>query len=62
MAFKIEHISGWPQVFVKSKNRWLTARPIIGPLWWRMKDAWGVITGKYDAIEFVSESETGKEE
>ncbi len=29
---------------------WASARPLVGPLRWRLRDAWLVLTGKADAV------------
>ena len=29
---------------------WVTARPLVGPFSWRLRDAWAVLTGKADAL------------
>jgi len=29
---------------------WMPARPLDGPWIWRVKAAWGVLRGRYDAI------------
>jgi len=34
-------------------GRWFTSRPLPGPLRWRIRDAWNVLTGRADAVEFV---------
>jgi hypothetical protein len=31
-------------------GKWLPARPLAGPFWARLKDAWRVLTGKADAF------------
>lgn len=55
MAITIERIANWPQVDC-GKLGWLSARPLLGgPFMWRIQDAWGVLTGKYDAMRFVSD-------
>ncbi len=40
----------WPETNIN--GLWVLARPVIGPFWSRVKDAWGVLTGRYDAIKF----------
>lgn len=37
-------------------KRWVCARPLLGgPFWWRVKDAWAVLTGKADAVSFYKQ-------
>lgn len=31
-------------------NKWVPARPLDGPFWWRIQAAWMVLTGKADAF------------
>lgn len=33
-------------------GKWVPARPLNMPWTWRIPHAWGVLTGKYDAIEW----------
>ena len=35
------------------EGRWVIARPIMGPLWVRIKAAWAVLTGRAEAVRFV---------
>lgn len=34
------------------KGQWFPARPLDGPWWWRVKDAWAVFWGKADAFKW----------
>lgn len=36
-------------------SEWVLSRPCIGPLWYRLKDAVGVLLGKYDAVKFYKQ-------
>lgn len=36
-------------------KKWVCARPFSGPFWWRVKDAWAVLTGKADAVCFYKQ-------
>ena len=36
-------------------GKWVVARPLKGPFWWRVKDAWRVLTGKCDAVRFYGQ-------
>jgi hypothetical protein len=33
-------------------GEWVPARPLPGPWWWRVKDAWAVLWGKADAFKW----------
>ncbi len=33
-------------------GKWVIAKPLSPFLWWRIKDAWKVITGEYQAVKF----------
>jgi len=33
-------------------GQWVPARPLPGPFWWTVKDAWAVLTGKADAVRW----------
>jgi hypothetical protein len=37
-------------VHTQIDGQWMPARPLRGPLTWRLKDAWLVLTGKADAV------------
>lgn len=39
-------------------KRWFVAKPVVGPLISRIKDAWRVITGRYDAVKFAEVEHT----
>jgi hypothetical protein len=41
-------------------GRWVLARPLSGPFWWRVKAAWGVLTGRYDALEWTDQPRRGE--
>ena len=36
-------------------GKWVTSRPLVGPFWSRLKDAIGVLLGKYDAVKFYKQ-------
>ena len=36
-------------------GKWITSRPIKGPFWCRLKDAIGVLLGKFDAVKFYKQ-------
>ncbi len=44
----------WPETNT-ANNRWVLARPLSGPFIWRLKAAWGVLTGKYDALQWTEQ-------
>ena len=33
-------------------GKYVPARPLLDPWSWRIKHAWGVLTGKYDAVKW----------
>jgi len=35
-----------------SPGKWVPARPLGSPWWWRVKDAWAVLCGKADAFKW----------
>ena len=40
---------------------WYMAKPCVGPFLWRLKDAWGVLTGRYGAHSYESEERKRKD-
>jgi hypothetical protein len=36
-------------------GKWVIARPLLGPFFWRLKDALQVILGKADAVKFYKQ-------
>jgi hypothetical protein len=38
-------------------GRWVPARPVGGPSWWRVKAAWSVLSGKADAVVWPEDEE-----
>ena len=34
------------------QGRWVLARPINGPWVWRVRDAWNVLLGRAEAVQF----------
>lgn len=36
----------------KKNGPYVPCRPLDGPRVWRIKAAWGVLTGKYDALDW----------
>lgn len=44
----------WPQAWLKD-GRWVLARPLSGPFVWRLKAAWGVLVGRYDALKWTDQ-------
>jgi hypothetical protein len=55
MAYLVEQIVSrdWPQAGMKNGS-WVKARPLTGPFLWRLRDAWGVLIGKYDAVVWTT--------
>ncbi len=50
MAYEADKIKDGPQACINEV--WVLARPVISCLKLRIKDAWGVLIGKYDAIKW----------
>jgi hypothetical protein len=51
MSWHLEQlISSTKTVHAQILGKWMPARPVIGPWWWRIQDAWLVLTGKADAV------------
>ena len=50
MAYKADNIKEGPQANIQGV--WVLARPVVACLKNRIKDAWGVLIGKYDAIKW----------
>lgn len=50
MAYRADEIKNGPDACIKGV--WVLARPVISCLKHRIKDAWGVLMGKYDAIQW----------
>lgn len=40
------------QTKAKIGDAWYVAKPEPGPLPWRIRDAWAVVTGKAEAVRF----------
>jgi hypothetical protein len=34
-------------------RRWFVSKPVKGPFITRLRDVWGVLTGRYDAVKFA---------
>lgn len=58
MAYNIDNLILWSsqcQAGLKD-GRYVAARPVpFYNIWMRLKDAWGVLTYKYDAIEWTEQ-------
>lgn len=52
MVFSVKAIREWPVAARRADGRWTPARPMDGPFLWRVKAAWGVLTGRYDALDW----------
>ncbi len=49
------HPEDWPEAGLPD-GRWVAARPLsMGSLLTRLKLAWGVFTGKYDALRWIEQ-------
>lgn len=48
--FHINDLQDWPSKTMYWVEGWLPSRPLRGPFWCRIKDAWAVLTGKADAF------------
>ena len=57
MARYIDSIKNDPEtnIMVAGKEKWVISKEIIPPLNWRIRDAWGVLIGKYEAFKFHEE-------
>jgi len=42
----------WPRAGL-SDGRWVLAKPLPGPLSWRLRDAWEVFRGRAEAVSFI---------
>jgi hypothetical protein len=59
MALKIDELKKeWPEEEID--GTYYLTKPLKGPLLWRLKDAWGVLTGRYEAFSFVGEEKRRK--
>jgi hypothetical protein len=54
MARYIDSFKNDPKakVVIEGKEVWVISKAVIAPLIWRIRDAWGVVTGKYEAVKF----------
>jgi hypothetical protein len=54
MARCIDSVKHDPKRCIKEgdKEGWVIAKGMKNPLKWRIKDAWGVLIGKYEAFWF----------
>lgn len=54
MKFKVKEIQNWSVGQSSDGKTWSPARPMNRgePLVWRIKNALGVLTGKYDALDW----------
>lgn len=59
MIYSVEQFRDWP-VTCGIRGRWVLARPLAGPWEHRWRAAWGVLTGRYDAISWVQTEENRK--
>ncbi len=53
MASMIDQIRHDPKVEIEGK--WYIAKPVVKFFSWRLRDAWGVLIGRYEAHAFESE-------
>lgn len=53
MAIRIDDTKDWPEVEIDGK--WYLSKPCINVFIYRLKDAWGVLTGRYEAVSFERE-------
>lgn len=51
MLFDFHSLQNWPTA-AQIGNCWVPARPLRAPFVWRVRLAWGVLTGKYDALRW----------
>lgn len=59
MALLIDEVRNFPQTELITKTGekvWTTAKGLPKPLWWRIKDAIGVLTGEYDAFRYLTQN------
>lgn len=53
--FTVKEIQEWDvstDLGDPSAKTYVPCRPLDGPFLWRLKAAWGVLTGKYDALDW----------
>ncbi len=53
MAMKLDSMQDGPKTLIEGK--WYYAKGCIKPFIWRLKDAWGVLTGRYEAHAYECE-------
>ena len=61
MAILIEDVKNFPQTCLKTKDGkdiWVISRGLPKPLKWRLEDALGVLTGKYEAFRFLTDADS----
>lgn len=46
-------IDNYFETVTKIGRRWFVAKPVKGPFITRLKDVWGVLIGRYDAVKFA---------
>ena len=54
--------SDWPMTAVNAKQgwqAWYKAKPLLGPMIWRLKDAWKVLWGTAVAVRFEEDNHDG---
>lgn len=59
MAVKLDDIIK-TSVSTEIDGHWYCAKPCVKPFVWRLKDAWGVLTGRYESHSFESEERQRK--
>lgn len=48
-----DELKSWPASAEVARGRWALARPLgMGGFWHRLRLAWGVFTGRYDALRW----------
>jgi hypothetical protein len=54
MKFTFEQIRNWSVAESRDGKTWKAARPMLRgyPISWRIRNAWGVLIGKYDALDW----------
>ena len=59
MIYNADNLASWNTQCQLPNGRWVQARPLrCAPILLRIRAAWGVFTGRYDALEWTGQEKT----
>lgn len=58
MIYNADNLAGWVSYRQLPDGRWVLERPLrFAPLWFRLRTAWRVFRGRYDALEWTGQED-----